>query len=83
MLECGKNYKGTMNELCDRCNILDDENHRLNYCEKYIDINFLDADKKVDFNLVYSRNIDELRIILPKINKVWNTKNAHGTMLNS
>ena len=82
MLECGTNYKGSMKEICERCKVVDDENHRLNYCEKYRDINFWDADEKEDFNLVYSRDINEIRNILPKINKVWNTKNAHGTMHN-
>ena len=34
MLQCGKNYKGTMNEICNECDILDDEDHRLNCCVK-------------------------------------------------
>ena len=80
MLECGNNFKGTMNAFCDSCKVLDDENHRLNYCEKYNDINFVSADEKIDFDLVYSRDINELRKILPRINDVWDTRNAHGTM---
>ena len=27
MLECGKNFKGTMRETCDVCKVNDDENH--------------------------------------------------------
>ena len=34
MLECGKNMRGTIPEKCPQCDILDDENHRLNYCPK-------------------------------------------------
>ena len=34
VLECGKNYKGTMRETCDSCNSIDDENHRINFCSK-------------------------------------------------
>ena len=82
MLQCGKNFKGSMSEFCDQCKILDDEDHRLNYCKKYIDINFYNAVKKVDFNMVYSRDMNELREILPRIGNVWNTRNAHGTMNN-
>ena len=35
MLECGRNYKGSMSEICNECNDLDDENHRLNFCAKF------------------------------------------------
>ena len=31
MLQCGKNFKGTMNEICS---VIDDEEHRLNTCSK-------------------------------------------------
>ena len=34
LLECGRNYKGTINEICDQCCTKDDENHRLNHCPK-------------------------------------------------
>ena len=27
MLECGKNFKGTMGEICKDCHVLDDESH--------------------------------------------------------
>ena len=35
MLECGRNFKGSLNELCNQCHQIDDKNHRLNYCIKY------------------------------------------------
>ena len=31
MLQCGKNYGGSMQSICSDCNCLDDENHRLNF----------------------------------------------------
>ena len=37
MLECGKNYKGTMNEICRQCDVTDDD-VAMNYwpcCELY------------------------------------------------
>ena len=80
MLECGKNFKGSMKELCEHCKLLDDEDHRLNYCRRYSDINFSDNDEKVDFNMIYSNDIVELKRIIPKISQVWNTKNALGSM---
>ena len=80
MLQCGKNYKGTMSEICKECNILDDENHRLNYCLKWKDRNNLNENVKIDFDLVFSERVDELRHIIQNIEKLWNTRNAHGSM---
>ena len=80
MLECGKNFGGTMGGECSICNAHDDEDHRLNYCKKWRSINFYEESEKVQFDAIYSNDIDTLRNVIPKIQKVWNTKNAHGTM---
>ena len=80
MLECGRNYGGTIKKICEKCNVIDDENHRLNNCIKWRKTNLYDESDKIDFNLIYSNNIDELRSIILKIEKIWNTGNAHGTM---
>ena len=81
MLECGHNYKGSMNEKCRRCNTIDDENHRLNHCILYRTTNFYDSREKVNFQNVYSDDINVLRSIIPKLGKVWNTRSAHGNMV--
>ena len=80
MLQCGKNYKGTMNEICNECNAIDDENHRMNYYVKLKERNNYDKTEKVDFNIVFSEKIEELRYIIHLIEKIWNTRNAHGSM---
>ena len=81
MLACGKNYKGSMSEMCGTCNVIDDENHRLNFCSKYRETNLYDNTEKKDFAKIFSHDIDILRDILPKIQKVWNTKTARGSMV--
>ena len=80
MLDCGVNYKGTMNSQCDLCHCEDDENHRLNKCEKWRQYNFIGNDSVIDFNDIYSDDIDTLRSITEKISQLWNTRNAHGAM---
>ncbi len=82
MLECGKNYKGTNAENCNQCNVYDDENHRLNNCQKYREINFYETDTKVDFNLIHSNDTTVLRNIISNLECVWSTRNGHGTMNN-
>ena len=80
MLECGTNSKGSIRELCTTCNTIDDENHRLNFCPKFRTMNLLDSEESIDFPSIHSNDHDVLQRILPIIERVWNTKNAHGTM---
>ena len=80
MLECGKNFKGSLSEPCTTCYSIDDEDHRLNHCVKYRAINFCDSDEKVDFQKIYTEDVSELRELLGKLSKVWNTYNSGGTM---
>ena len=55
MLECGKNFKGTMSESCSECGTIDDEEHRLNNCRKWAEINNV-GKEKIDFNDIYSND---------------------------
>ena len=80
MLECGRNFKGSI-KMCGLCNEIDDETHRLNYCKKYKNVNNYESDVKPDYNLVYSNDISDLRESILEINKVWNCKKAQGAML--
>ena len=80
MLECGKNFKGTRSVNCEECKVLDDEKHRINDCIKFRTVNNFDSDTKVDFDLIFSRNVITLREIIPRIAEVWNIRNANGTM---
>ena len=80
MLECGKNFKGTIKETCISCNVIDNENHRLNYCPIYRRVNLFDTQTKVDFSNIFSTDVDILRPVIKQIEKVWNVQDAHGSM---
>ena len=80
LLECGVNYKGSLKEMCDTCCCIDDEKHRLNMCIKWKDNNLFESNSKVDYDLVYSDNLEAIRTIATHINKIWNTRTACGTM---
>ena len=80
MLECGQNFQGTLSSLCNQCNCIDNEDHRLNSCIKWRNVNLYDSIEKVDINKIYSNDINEIRPVISKIELVWNTRNAHGTM---
>ena len=80
LLECGRNYKGTMNEMCNQCFTIDDEDHRLNHCPKWRNLNLFDTDEKVDFRDIYADDLSIIRKVIVHIEKIWNTQNANGSM---
>ena len=40
MLECGRNFKGTMKENCDTCGCVGNEEHRFNNFMRYVETNY-------------------------------------------
>ena len=77
MLECGKNMKGTMTENCTACDEIDDEQHRLVACKKWPNTN---NNNDIQFQNIYSENIDELNSIMIEIEKTWDTRYTNGRM---
>ena len=80
MLECGNNFKGSQSDICQVCGVVDNENHRLNNCIKYRLINYFDSDEKIPFESIYSTDVETVKKVIEVIEKIWNTRNAHGTM---
>ena len=81
LLECGKNFKGTQSEMCTECNCVDDENHRLNHCIKWQNVNLYNEAEKVDFTKVHSDDLNIVRQIIPSIEKIWDTRISQGRMI--
>ena len=80
MLECGANFKGSLPYVCQTCNKVDDENHRLNTCKKYRSMNMFDYAMKANFDDVFSTDLTVVKQIIVIIERIWNTHSAHGTM---
>ena len=81
MLERGTNFRNSRSILCPVCKKTDNEDHRMNHCIRYKNNNFYDHAEKPNYNDIYSTNTNTLTHIITKIEKVWNTRNANGTML--
>ena len=80
MLVCGKNFRGTINNMCPICNTIDNEEHRLNECVNYQSVNYSNSDEKIPFETIYSDDPVVLKTIFERINKVWNVKTGRGAM---
>ena len=83
MLECGANYKGTMQEKCNECNVVDNEHHRLNDCTKFAESNRANMQEKHDFRDVYSTDANTLKRIVGEIGNIWEFRYANGRMKKS
>ena len=56
---------------CGKSQVTDDENHRVNGCELYKDINAYDSDEKVDFKLIYSDEMEQIKKVINIILTMW------------
>ena len=76
MLECGKNFKGTLQEMCNVCKCIDNENHRLNDCTKFRPT--MKSHPPVNFDDIYSNDLTKIRSVINAIEMIWDTFNSHG-----
>ena len=79
-LECGKNVKGTLSEICDQCKSVDDEDHRINYCIRWKAMDMYDNPNKIVYTDVYTNDMTKIRKLTACIERIWNTRTAQGTM---
>jgi hypothetical protein len=80
MLECGKNFKGTMKEICETCGVMDDENHTINYCVKWKETNRYECKEKMDFDDIFCVEKVKLDKILEEVGRVWDLEYSHNRM---
>ena len=81
MLNCATNFKTREGRsTCIDCNDLDDENHRINYCKKWQNVNLFKGDLKVCFDDIYSDNIEKCLMIVENILLVWDLSNGKNAI---
>ena len=72
MLYCGKNFKvGHGGECCKKCKMIDDENHRINYCPEYREINLHDSSIKIDFRSIHLGKDEVVDRVLEVVWELW------------
>ena len=72
MLDCRANFSmGYGKKTCESCGIIDDENHRINHCPIYRNINLYDCNEKLNYDLIYSDDEREVKLIARKILSMW------------
>ena len=81
MLQCAANFSdGYRTKLCPRCNVTDNEDHRMNYCPVWSDLNLYESNKKINFEDIHSDNELESMTVVKKILKIWDLGNNKNSM---
>ena len=80
MLTCGRNFKATIPEECRECQLVDNENHRLNQCPQWHETNFVNNDTLIEFTDVFSNEREKLSPIIQRIQQVWELHVGNGAM---
>ena len=65
---------------CRECNVIDNENHRINECKVWEHINLYNVNEKLDFDLIYSENTVHCIKIVERILIMWDLGNGRNTM---
>ena len=77
---CKKFKNGNGGELCSMCNVTDDENHRINFCSKFQNMNLYNSPIKFDFRSIYSMNHDTIDRAVDFVRSLWDLKNGKNEM---
>ena len=81
MLQCAANFSnGYGGKNCRRCNVLDDETHRMNNCPEWSDINLLNDNECIDYNLIHTDNVDDSMKVVGQIIAMWDLGNGRNCM---
>ena len=80
MLECGKNFKGTIPEICRECGEEDDESHRLNRCILWKHLKFSETAEEIDFGEIYDNDRKKLSPVIKSIQNVWEMQYGNGSI---
>ena len=77
MLTCANNFsKGYGTKNCDICGVVDDESHRINWCQKWKDVNRYHNDEKVAFDDIYSGDVEKCLSVVNSVLSIWDLRNG-------
>ena len=72
MLKCRANFSSSFSSKnCPKCDVVDDESHRINYCSVFRSINLCDSTEKINFDGLFSDNLNEVLTVVTIILKLW------------
>ena len=84
MLKCANNFSyGHGTKICDKCTVVDDENHRISVCEKWKDTNLVHSSEKLAFDDIYLDDYERCAKVVQRILSTWDLENGRNEMRGS
>ena len=84
MLKCRANFSSSYtNKNCPKCNVIDDESHRINYCSVFRSTNLYDSTEKIDYDKLFSNDLNEVLTVVTIILKLWDLGCGKNSMRNN
>ena len=84
MLKCANNFSyGHGTKLCDKCKVIDDEDHRINDCIKWERTNLVNSTERVSFCDIYLDDYERCLKVVQTIISMWDLENGKNEMRSS
>ena len=81
MLKCANNFSnGHGTKLCDRCKVIDNEDHRINDCTKWEGVNLVDKSRGITLDDIYFDDYDRCLAVVETIHSLWDLENGKNEM---
>ena len=83
MLQCAANFSnGYGGKDCKKCKLEDNEEHRMDQCIEWSNVNLASTDRYVDYDLIHSENDEESMVVVQYILDMWDLVNNRNCMKN-
>ena len=81
MLQCAANFSmGYATKECRVCGVTDNEDHRINHCVQWCDVNLSGAVEKMNFMDIYSEDRVKSLKVIGRVLMMWNLGNGKNVM---
>ena len=81
MLQCSNNYSAKyQGKTCSECNVVDDESHRINQCNKLSQSNLCNSTSKIDYDDIYSEDENKCQNVVQVVMSMWDLENGKNVM---
>ena len=81
MLQCAANFSnGYGSKICGKCNVIDDESHRINSCTEWSSVNLVKDGNCINYEDIFSENIIDSMKVVDIIVKMWDLGNGRNSM---
>ena len=78
MLKCANNFSnGHGTKMCDKCKVIDNEDHRIIDCTKWEGVNLINKSQRLSFNDIYLDNYEQ---VVETILSLWDFENGKNVM---